>query len=154
MIKLIGKVEENYDMYNSKKKRNLKNTDRNFFNCGGYALNTMNWYCPYEEHKSFCGMVIEMGIIEATKYMMNFILEDIPNIRLIQEVSELQENEYAVAFRICGDDFHFLKRGKNGIWYQKMGAKHYLNTMSATEVFSDRWNWRYNGPVVLFAKVV
>ena len=35
-----------YDYLNSNNYRNINNTSITLYNCGGYALNTFNWYCP------------------------------------------------------------------------------------------------------------
>ena len=52
------KVDNNYyenednidydDFFNIKRTRNEENTDIEYYNCGGYALETYSWYCPFD----------------------------------------------------------------------------------------------------------
>lgn len=41
-------TKENDDFLNKRNYRNSQNTNVCSYNCGGYALNTFNWYKPYE----------------------------------------------------------------------------------------------------------
>ena len=36
-----------FDPLNNQKTRNIKNSNRYNYNCGGYALETFSWYCPH-----------------------------------------------------------------------------------------------------------
>ena len=144
-----------HDYYN-KENRNTKNTHISEYNCGGYALGTFNWYCPYDSnHKdrvctSFFGM---MSKEETLDYMVQFMLEDFKDeLRLINSVKELNKNEYAIAFRIGYCDFHFIKRGRNGVWYHKMGNNN-IERFPKERVFADSWSGgdKYDSRVVLFA---
>ena len=41
-------VKNRRDYLNRRKYRNSNNTSKGDYNCGGFALNTFNWYKPYE----------------------------------------------------------------------------------------------------------
>ena len=41
-------VKYNEDYLNRNNYRNSENTEKSEYNCGGFALNTFNWYKPYE----------------------------------------------------------------------------------------------------------
>ena len=43
------------DPFNKNNKRNVRNTERNTYNCGGYALGTFSWYCPHDENDEKSG---------------------------------------------------------------------------------------------------
>ena len=134
------------DEYNSLRKRNIRNTEKRVYNCGGYALESFSWYVPELNGDDVCradGTTIE----DCVKAME----EDFPNLRRIQEIGELKENEYAVAFRLSDYDFHYIKRARNGHWYHKMGGLHYINTMKEEVVFSESWGRGYDGEIALLA---
>ena len=134
------------DEYNRLGKRNIKNTTKRTYNCGGYALESFSWYLPRLNGDDVCradGTTIE----DCVKAME----EDFPNLRRIQEISELKENEYAVAFRLSDYDFHYIKRARNGHWYHKMGGLHYIRTMKEEVVFSESWGKGYDGEIALLA---
>ena len=145
------------DQYNKKKRRGLDTVNRFDFNCGGYALETYNWYLPVE------------GLRQASRYFDSWydedreeVLEDTVKhmlkefkgkLRIIQNVEELKDNEYAIAYRIGDGDFHFAKRNKKGVWFHKRGKTPYIERMTKEEVFSSSWGHRYDSPIVLFAKI-
>ena len=35
------------DPFNFLRNRNVRNTEKRTYNCGGYALGTFSWYCPH-----------------------------------------------------------------------------------------------------------
>lgn len=132
------------DEYNSLRKRNVRNTDKRTYNCGGYALESFSWYLPRHD-----GIPTEPDttIESCVKAMM----EDFPNLRVITSIDDLRENEYAVAFRLSDYDFHYVKRAANGHWYHKMGSSNYISTMKEEVVFSESWGYGYEGEIVLLA---
>lgn len=135
--------------------RTYKNTPKRMYNCGGYALGNYGWYCPYSEDDAiYMDEVFEYGEVteEEEEIFVEYMLDTIEDLRIITDISELLENEYAIAFRISNDDFHFVKRGGNGCWYEKMGGSNCINRMTKEEVFSDCWHDRYDGELYLFAK--
>lgn len=53
-----------------------------------------------------------------------------PSMRVISSFAELAPDEYAILFRLSHDgDFHYLKRGGNGVWYQKCGGTRWCLTL-------------------------
>lgn len=137
--------------------RTFENTPRGAYNCGGYALENYGWYCPYSEEALY-----DLKLDEAFLYaeltereeelFVDYMLDTIEDLRIIKDISDLLENEYAIAFRIASDDFHFVKRGENGCWYEKMGSCSKIERMTKEEVFSDCWHGNYDGELYLFAK--
>ena len=102
---------ENDDPFNIAKERNTMNTDRGEYNCGGYALGCYSWYCPFAHQ------------VRDFEKNVNQILKDFRNTRLVDNIQDLMPNEYMIAFRLSSDDFHFMKRAKNGVWREKRGEK-------------------------------
>ena len=147
------------DAYNLGNNRTIKNTPKERYNCGGYALGTFSWYCPYSEEDDdgwfgfHCGYRTREEAWEKTMYLVGFMLNDFcGQLRIIRQLSDLKRHEYAIAFRLSADgDFHYIKQGKNGVWYHKRGASAEIHTMSTDEVLNTRWCRRYGGPVVLLA---
>lgn len=141
--------------FNRRKLRNLNNTERQLFNCAGYALGTFSWYCPHENREgNYYSYAYDDRETAWRKTMQAVIqmLQDFNNLRVIQEVSELKKGEYAIAFRIAADgDFHYVRRTRFGLWYHKKGATKKIWRMPKSEVFSDCWCSRYRGPMILFA---
>ena len=127
-------------------KNNLNNTDKCDYNCGGYALETFDWYRPRIESLRCtrkAGATIESCV--------DFMLEDFPNLRKAESIDDVKENEYLIAFRLGEDDFHFLKRAKNHHWYHKRGASYYIDTIKQEQVFSTTWFNKYDGEIALLA---
>lgn len=154
-------MTENYtfDLFN-KQGRNEHNIDLREFNCGGYALNTYCWITPYTmtpwtfyDNKKKGNENFEKSLEHSVNYMLK-VFKD--KLRIIEDLHELKENEYAVAYRMGRDDFHFMKRKKNGHWYHKMGMSE-IEKISKREVFADKWTNNYgdiyNSRIVLFAVV-
>lgn len=145
--------------------RNLRNTDKGWYNCGGYALETFSWYMPYDgdevttfselfetyeewdENDDPASTVRE----RIEDYMVEQLLQDFPTLRLIPDEIECRPSERLIAFRVGFDDFHFLKKAKNNCWYQKRGASSRIERIRKSEVFGESWNGRYDGRVFLFA---
>lgn len=160
---MIKNVAEFYtqDWRNKSKKRTIRNVYRRDFNCAGYALDTQNWYCPYEtdwrgeELFSYfrCSSITEE---ERLMEVVNNMLSDFKNeLRIINDFSELQEDEYAILFKCGHNDFHYVKRGKNGHFFHKRGSGWYIERMSKEEALGDTWcNGQYYSRTVIFAKKI
>lgn len=130
------------DPYNLLKKRNIKNSSKRDFNCAGYALGCFSWF----NFSDFDNMSINECVEE--------ILANFPNIRFLRDEKELKENEYLIAFRMGKEDFHFMKRNKRNIWYEKRGHLWYINTVKKKTVYSPYWklgNIIYDSQIVFFA---
>lgn len=137
--------------------------DRWDYNCGGYALETYDWYMPYDnEGESWCFLedyIEEAGFDAANDMCIEHILADFPELRIVREQAVRDKlvdfNKYQIiAFRLETDgtnDFHFMKLGKNGSWYEKRGASGIIHRHNYEYVFGV-WNGRYNGNITFFAR--
>lgn len=165
MVVDFGYEEIEKDPLNLEGFRNLHNTEKSLYNCGGYALGTFSWYMPYDgdrvttfselfdtyeewdENDDPASAVRE----RIEDYMVEQLLLDFPTLRLIPDEVERRPNERVIAFRVGWDDFHFLKKAKNNCWYQKCGSSSRIERIKKSEVFGEAWNGRYDGRVFLFA---
>jgi hypothetical protein len=161
---MIRENEEEYKqdkrlLLNLDRKRNRKNVSQRVYNCGGYALNTFNWYRPADsedfDYGEFEMDEEEMAI--QTQKCVDYMLEQFDGLlRVIQGTWELKENEYMIAFKIDGNgenDFHYCKRAKNGHWYHKMG-QYPIMKIKKEKVFKDKWVFEditYCGKTVFLA---
>lgn len=150
MIQVTTNFDETHPgFFNRAHKRNRFNTHIREYNCGGYALGIYVWY----QFNDFCCTVWDIGVEEMTRLCIDAILRDFTNARVITDLHELHKNEYAVAFRLCENDFHFIKREKNGHWTHKPGRS-YIRSITKAEVFDpEAWHLScdYDGPLVLLA---
>lgn len=140
---------ETNDPFNLNNTRNALNTETRDYNCAGFALGTFSWYCPDEEEHN------ERWTLRRRirKYRANAIqkmLDEFPNLRLIKKVDECANNEYVIAFRLADNDFHYIKRGLDNVWYHKRGICS-IERISQEEVFGKTWYDRYKGKITLFA---
>ena len=155
--------DNSLDFFNKLGTRNAQNTRAFEYNCGGYALNTYSWYCPHDIGSDRCyGSYSESGMKKTTQNAVAFMLKEFSDLRVIKDIKELAQDEYAIAFRIGGvdgvHDFHFMKRAKNGHWYHKRGGCR-IQPIKKEKVFGEEWitkGWfctnRYRGELVLLAK--
>ena len=148
------------DPYNLLHERNIENTRKHLYNCGGYALGTYSWYCPHDEvHKGFYNPDLDETMEEQTLAHANIILNEIQNIRMIERVEEATQDEEVIAFRLSEtiNDFHFMVR-KHGRWYHKQGSYKEIRCVPTEKVFSDCWvnedGDEYTGMIVLFARMI
>ena len=135
---------ENDDPFNIAKERNTMNTDREEYNCGGYALGCYSWYCPFGYQ------------VTDFEKNVNQILKDFPNVRRIENSQDLLPDEYMVAFRLSPSDFHFMKRAKNGTWREKRGSQSEIRIVPKSVVFGEVWSPHrfdngYRGEIAFFA---
>lgn len=141
------------DLYNRQKNRNAQNTMLSDYNCAGFALGTFSWYCPSYDEDTW-GWLEDWSwdfMKQVTQLSVNKMLRDFDNLRLIHQMHELREGEYAVAFRVSSDgDFHYIRQICGEHWEHKCGGG-LIKTMEECEVFTTYWNNRYDGPIVLFA---
>lgn len=129
--------------------RNIHNTNKNYYNCGGYALGTYSWYCPYDDFDD------SYTIKERTQLAVDYMLNDFCDLRVIKTLEEVTENEYVIAFRMSKYDFHYMVK-KGNQWYSKLGSRYKIDRVPQEIVFSKAWftdcGITYDGPLVLFAK--
>jgi hypothetical protein len=154
------------DRLNTKRLRELNNTPRSEYNCGGYALDTFSWYHPFSRKDRTLDNVIEAFGEDYDKvldYTVNYMLKDFKGkLRVIENLNELLSNEEAVAYRIemcgVGADFHYVRRKRNGSWYGKLGACPTIHRYTEEQVFdceSEAWYYgRYDSEMILFALIV
>ena len=153
---VVGRYSH-HDPFNLNHGRNTTNTDLCDYNCAGYALNTYSWYQP-EDVKFQWGFPFWLKG-QKRKYIksaIDILTRDFPDLRVIKSVQDAQPDEYIIAFRVADDDFHFIKRGMNNVWYSKCGGAP-IRRLTTEEVFAPAWNnyfgvATYKGKITLFAK--
>ena len=113
------------------------------YNCGSFALNTTDWYCPFneEEENNRLSLIREMydegfsreAILESLLEIdQEFILDSCPWIEPIF-LSEAKADDRLIAYRLFLDrdmleagevdeDYHFRVR-INGFWFEKCGEE-------------------------------
>jgi len=122
------------------------------YNCGGFALNTRDWYRPYpEDYLCIWELEQELGLEAGTEECVTHMLVEFPTLRLIGSEDEAEEDESVIFFRIGGGDFHFVRKGADGNYYHKMGSSEEVDEMEREEVYGIEWCCRYDGPLVIFA---
>ncbi len=132
--------------------RTIKNTPKELYNCGGYALKTFNWLSFNIPCRGNSSIKKKNATL---KLLIQELLEDFPTLRLIKKLSDIQSNEYPIVMRVSENDFHFMCRGKNNQWYNKMGFSSPIHKVKQEKVFSKAWNtgWEcYDSKIALFAK--
>ena len=145
------------------KEANAWGYDRWDYNCGGYALETYDWYLPYDnEDKDWYYLsdcIEQAGFYDTNKMCVDYILAEFPELMLISEQAVRDKlldcrHYQIIAFRLETDgdnDFHFMKLGKNGSWYEKRGSSSRIYCHNYEYVFGV-WNGRYNGNITFFAR--
>ena len=149
-----GRILDN--PWNEGNQRKLSNTNKSHYNCGGYALGLFNWFIPWTEEldDQIRGRDLVRSKDNYEEFLttcVKYMVEHLP-VREINSLNELEKREYAVAFRLAIDDFHFIKRGFNGVWYDKQGWCPSINTHTEDKVLNNSaWYGRYNSRIVLLA---
>lgn len=104
-------------------------------NCYSYAVNYPNkWLLVDEYHQA-----------------VTDLLDKNPNLKLVSRKDIVLGKEY-IAYRFSNDDFHFMKRGKDGHWRHKMGREA-VTAVSTKYVFGQSWytyHDNYNSKLYLF----
>lgn len=141
------------DPFNRNNSRTVRNTNKYTYNCGGYALECFTWWNGSEDISFFWFDPDDRGEAERiTSLYVKELLADFPDMRTVDSLDDIRENEYAILFRLSSDgDFHFLKRDRGNHWRHKMGNWYEIDTIKQSEIF-DIWCGIYNGPIVIFAK--
>lgn len=115
----------------------------------------------YDRLESYCDNIFkrDSGFME---YFIGVMLREIEGLRVINTLDDLKDNEYCIAFRVGGYDFHYIRsnNSKCETWIGKMGnsrVKELPNVTRAalgSEKFFDfLFGSRYNSDTILFAKV-
>lgn len=140
------------DPMNLLRNRNVENTDKWYYNCGGYALGTFSWYCPHsDKYHGYYDTCSEESLFEQVMGHVKIMLAEFPTLRVIRALEEATENEEVIAFRLSDCDFHFMVRKTNNRWYHKRGSSLCIYSTTEEEVFSDCWAPDYDSPLVLMA---
>lgn len=164
-------LTEEEDYLNSKKTRNSENTYLEDYNCGGYALGTYSWYCPYERTDYFVESrfinYCEQGFSSAEIYslfanmfkkrMKEDFGESLISLNEPEEVynfSGAQLIAFKFLFEPCEKDFtnehsvHFdfhyrICDPLVGIWYEKCGSND-IRELDFYENLDDDWDCGFN----------
>lgn len=165
---MLGNWENKFyeDEYNVNGKRNRKNTERNQYNCGGYALETFSWVLPCDTEEE-CEELYDFDMWEydydeddfneSAERGAEWMLNNVPNLRRVDSPdAELEENEWLIGFKVgagCGTgDFHYIKRTPSGRYYHKPGGS-YVRRMGKKEALSDNWcDGRYTSRTIWLAR--
>lgn len=160
--------------FNENHERNFCNTLPMAYNCGGFALRLYNWYSPIlpDTNRSEIFDLIESTYTPEQRLhvCIKAILQEVIGSRLIKSLNELQDGEEAVAFRLqeiegceasedpddLWQDFHFMRRRKDGVWLDKCGGGTVIRAHAEEEVLSQPWTSPdntlvYAGEIALFA---
>lgn len=148
-----------HDPLNMRGSRNIRNTDKADYNCGGYALGTFSWYLPSrtrEEYTDIMGHADIGDMDTALTLASEAIVNELPGwsivpLALVMERKYSPKDYEIVAMRFCYYDFHFWKLGRNWNWYDKMGCREQINRHAFDDV-RNVWNDRYDSPVVCFIR--
>lgn len=149
----------NHDPFNKRGSRNIRNTDKADYNCGGYALGTFSWYLPSrtrEEYSDIMGHADIGDMDVALTLAAEAIVAELPGWSIVP-FALVMERKYSpkayevVAMRFCYYDFHFWKLGRNWNWYDKMGCRGQINRHAFNDA-RNVWNDRYDSSVVCFIR--
>lgn len=149
----------NHDSLNKRGSRNIRNTDKADYNCGGYALGTFSWYLPSrtkEEYSDIMGYAdigdMDTALTLAAEAIVNELSGwSIVPFALVMERKYSPKAYEVVAMRFCYYDFHFWKLGRNWNWYDKMGCRGQINRHAFNDV-RNVWNDRYDSSVICFIR--
>lgn len=127
------------------------------FNCGGYALGTLDWYSPYSNYYDSMEEMIydengyEINGVEYQDSMVEYMLNTLDNVRIAKDEYDCGKDERIVAFRCGEDDFHFVRKESDGTFTHKPGS-HAIEPMTREQFYDPRgWDFRYDGPIVFLA---
>lgn len=162
------------DPLNESKGRNRRNTPEKLYNCGGFALSTYDWLCPYAEKPEQDSWTERSRILyvedrlgfepleditdEVVDLDANYLLRTYPFLKQVN-LSDCSKDDTVIAYRIFIDasdeyvedtDFHFRVR-HNGFWFEKMGTDDI--TICITDV-ENPWGDIEDEDIVYNSKVV
>lgn len=136
--------------------------EREYTNCGGFALGTGGWYSPGNNERWFCDNAWECRNNEQwrrfEKRCVRFLVEEFPDLKPVKRdeiynVSIDIEKYEIIGFRIRRDrlfsDFHFIKCDENGNWKTKHG--YLAESTSRYECLDEVWD-TYDGKEFYFVR--
>ena len=146
------------DTYNEFGTRSRQNVEGWQFNCGGYALETYNWICPYDTEEDserlFDDWHNSMSSNDKLEETVEWMLERVPDLRRVNGVEDLEDDEYLIAYKCGYNDFHYCKRLPSGIWMHKMGSSR-TRRIAEHKVYADTWlGGKYDSDTAFFAKKI
>lgn len=148
------------DPFNALGLRNVSNTVKRYYNCGGYALSTFSWYWPgrtKEEHDEIMEYAEAEDWDNALELATEAIINELPGWTVVP-ISLVMERRYSpaqyevVAMRFSNYDFHFWKLGRNWNWYDKMGGADEIDRHAFKDI-RHAWYHRYNSPIICFVRM-
>lgn len=140
----------------------MRNTPREVYNCAGYALNLFKWYVPtdnWEDYREIEQLLDDENYNTATLIAVNYMCENlgytlVSGWKVFNHGVDYKKYEI-VAFRyeMCGEcsDFHYMKIGRNGSWYEKRGHAPKIHQHEYDYAF-ETWAHRYDGPIAFLIK--
>ena len=140
----------------------MYNTPKDVYNCGGYALNLFKWYIPtnsWEDYDDIEQLLADEDYETATTVAVEYMCKElgytfISSDKVFNHTIDYKKYEI-VAFRyeMMGEysDFHYMKIGKNGNWYEKRGRNPKIYRHEYYYVFRT-WAHRYDGPIAFLIK--
>lgn len=150
------------DPYNKSGVRNIRNTDKEEYNCIGYAfdvyagMNIGNWtensVIMQAARKRDYKTALANSIIALSEefpewtYVENYTAETYP-AKLFK----------VVAIRFSEEDYHAYKLAKNGCWYNKWGKTKTIQRLPYHRVFDKEWRTGaftlpYDSPIIFFVR--
>ena len=149
------------DAFNTLGLRNINNSEKRRYNCGGYALGTFSWYWPgrtEEEYEKVMEYAEDENWGPALELAAEAIVSELAGWQLV-ELEEVMRRHYSpkeyevVAMRFCSYDFHFWKLGCNWNWYDKAGSSNRIDRHAFKDVIRKSWNRRYDSPIICFVRM-
>ena len=135
---------------------NPPDTETGYYNCGGYALGTYNWYRPYHYNEDYFmdEPIPAKHRNTVARRCAKQILEDFPNLKLItrKEMGNYTGKKI-ILFRVGKDDFHFRVR-KDGKWSEKLGCQR-IQAVNKKDLFASSWNTpcnKYTSQIFIFVE--
>lgn len=150
------------DPYNKKGYRNTANTEREEYNCIGYAFDVfanINIGGRKENASIMCAAA--MGDYETALAEAQFELEkEFPEWTCVQDYSKHNypaRRFKVVAIRFSTSDYHAYKLGKNNRWYNKWGRSEIIENLPYAKVFAKEWRTAaflepYDSPILFFVR--
>ena len=143
------------------------------FNCGGFALQTLTWFTPkvwkYGSDENFYSVEeVDEFVSDCAQSILEEYNERYRDIECLVEVRDHMEvptGIEVVGFRAASesyedertgeevfemDDFHFIWRDKDGIWWEKGG---WAEVRLLEYEPDDVWSHRYDSVITWFARV-
>lgn len=154
MFAFLDLIAKRSDPFNHKGYRNGKNTSTFGYNCGGFALGTYSWYCPSYNDYCWGDELDEWEMADLLEECVNKMLEDFPDLRVIEDLCEVENDEYVILFRLSSDgDFHYVVQGTGRLWWHKPGNQK-VRSIPRDYALDEytAWGGRYDSETIILAK--